>query len=81
VAACYGWIDSQTKSIHGSKYAQRFPSRRPTINCPDPSTALALKMLCEGKMASADIASRPPELLETWRSEGEEVPLWEEPAQ
>jgi hypothetical protein len=72
VAMCCGWIDSQTKSIDGSKYAQRFPSRRPTLNWSDPNTALALKMLCEGKTASADIASRPPELLGTWRSEGEE---------
>jgi len=81
VAVCYCWIDSQPKSIDGSKYAQRFPSRRPTINWSDPNTAPALKMLCEGKMALADIASRPPELLETWRSVGEEVPLSEEPAQ
>lgn len=68
-AICYGWIDSQSKSIDHSKYAQRFSPRRADSHWSDSNRARALRMLREGKITSAGMATLPPDLLRAWRDQ------------
>lgn len=65
-ALCFGWIDSQMKSIDTECHAQRFSPRRKKSVWTAINRGRALRLLREGKMAPAGIAALPPEILEAW---------------
>ena len=69
-ATCYGWIDSQSKSMDERKYAQRFSPRQKNSYWSEPNKARALKMLREGRMAPAGLAALPADVIEGWNKQG-----------
>jgi uncharacterized protein YdeI (YjbR/CyaY-like superfamily) len=69
-AVCFGWIDSQSRSIDDATYAQRFSPRRPASPWSESNRARVLKMLRAGKMAPAGLASLPGDVLERWNEQG-----------
>lgn len=77
-AICYGWVDSQERSIDAEKYALRFTPRRKDSNWVESNRVRALKMIRAGKMTKAGLAVLPPELIKPGnrykrRREGDEA--------
>ena len=68
-AICYGWIDSQSKSIDEWKYAQRFSPRRANSPWSEPNKARALRMLGQGRMAPAGLGTLPADVIEAWNEQ------------
>ena len=62
VALCFGWVDTQTKRIDSERYAIRFVPRRPRSNWSSNNRAMARRLLAEGRIASAGLATLPPDL-------------------
>lgn len=62
VAACHGWVDTQTKRIDEERYAVRFVPRRPGSNWTTRNREIARRLLAEGRLTSAGIASLPVDL-------------------
>jgi uncharacterized protein YdeI (YjbR/CyaY-like superfamily) len=62
-AICFGWIDSYIKGIDSERYATRFTPRRPRSNWTETNKARARKLIAEGRMTDAGLASLPPDLL------------------
>ncbi|HLF73954.1 MAG TPA: hypothetical protein VI524_06395 [Anaerolineales bacterium] len=58
-AICFGWIDSTEKSMDAERYATRFSPRRPRSNWTETNKARARKMIAEGKMTEAGLATLP----------------------
>lgn len=65
-AICYGWIDSQIKSMDQERFARRFTPRREGSGWSDPNRKRALRMLREGRMTDAGRATLPAEILRSW---------------
>lgn len=63
VALCYGWVDSQSKSVDAEKYALRFTPRRPRSNWTERNKAIARRLTAEGRMTDAGRAALPPDVL------------------
>jgi uncharacterized protein YdeI (YjbR/CyaY-like superfamily) len=61
-ALCYGWIDGQVKTIDEATYAGRFTPRRPGSSWSASNMARIKRLLEEGRMSEAGLASLPPEL-------------------
>ena len=55
-ALCFGWIDGQTGRRDEATYRQRFTHRRPRSNWSRRNTAIAERLLAEGRVHSAGIA-------------------------
>lgn len=68
-AICYGWIDSQIKSMDQERFARRFTPRREGSAWSRYNKQRALKMLREGRMAQAGWALLPDEVLRSWRGD------------
>ena len=62
VATCHGWVDTQTKRIDDERYAIRFVPRRPGSNWNEGNRAIARRLLAEGRLTPAGIASLPVDL-------------------
>jgi uncharacterized protein YdeI (YjbR/CyaY-like superfamily) len=62
-ALCFGWIDSQTKSIDAESFALRFTPRRPRGNWSATNRAAVVRLAVEGRMTEAGKAALPPDLL------------------
>ena len=62
VALCHGWVDVRTQRIDGVRYAIRFTPRRPRSNWTAGNRALARRLLAEGRIAPAGVATLPPDL-------------------
>lgn len=60
-AICFGWIDGLEKSIDAERYALRFSPRRPKSNWTETNKERARKLIAEGKMTEAGVASLPPD--------------------
>ncbi len=58
-AICFGWIDNIEKSMDGERYATRFSPRKPKSNWTDTNKERARRMIVEGKMTEAGLASLP----------------------
>ena len=58
-AICFGWIDSTEKSIDAERYATRFSRRRPKSNWTQTNKDRARRMIAEGRMREAGLASLP----------------------
>jgi uncharacterized protein YdeI (YjbR/CyaY-like superfamily) len=58
-AICFGWIDGLEKSMDGERYALRFSPRRPKSNWTETNKERARKMIAEGRMTEAGLATLP----------------------
>ena len=58
-AICFGWIDGLEKSIDAERYALRFSPRRPKSNWTETNKERARKMIAEGRMTEAGLATLP----------------------
>lgn len=69
-AICYGWIDSQIKSMDEQRFVRRFSPRREGSEWSEYNRERALRMLREGRMTEAGKASLPAEVLQAWSEHG-----------
>jgi uncharacterized protein YdeI (YjbR/CyaY-like superfamily) len=60
-AICFGWIDGLEKSMDAERYATRFTPRRPRSNWTATNKERARRLIAEGKMTEAGLASLPEE--------------------
>src|SRR5918996_6409068 len=58
-ALCFGWIDGTQKSMDAEQYALRFSPRRPKSNWTETNKERASRMIAEGRMTEAGLASLP----------------------
>jgi uncharacterized protein YdeI (YjbR/CyaY-like superfamily) len=61
-ALCYGWVDTQTKSIDDEPYAIRFVPRRAGSNWSDTNRRIAKRLLAEGRFTPAGRVVLPDNL-------------------
>ncbi len=61
-AICFGWIDGLEKSMDAERYALRFSPRRPKSNWTETNKERARKMIAQGRMTEAGIATLPPDM-------------------
>ena len=61
-AMCHGWVDTQTRRIDDERYAIRYVRRRPGSNWSDRNRVIARRLLADGRLTAAGIASLPPDL-------------------
>ena len=61
-ALCHGWIDIQTKSIDGERYAIRFVPRRPRSNWSPTNREITRQLLREDRMIAAGSTAMPADL-------------------
>src|SRR5207249_10960488 len=59
-ALAYGWIAGLTKSIDDETYAGRFTPRKPKSNWSAPNSSPGNKLIAEGRVAPAGLATLPP---------------------
>jgi len=62
VALCYGWVDTQTQRIDDQRYAIRFVPRRPGSNWSPTNGELAHRLLQQGRIQPAGLATLPDDL-------------------
>lgn len=62
VALCHGWVDTQIKGIDAERYAIRFVPRRPKSNWSATNRELARRLLAEGRIGPAGMATLPDDL-------------------
>lgn len=62
IALCHGWVDVRTQRIDEREYAVRFTPRRPKSNWTEGNRALARRLLAEGRILPAGLATLPPDL-------------------
>jgi len=58
----HGWVDTQTKRIDDERYAIRFVPRRPGSTWSSTNRRMARRLLEEGRMTAAGVATLPPDL-------------------
>lgn len=56
-ALCFGWIDSTTKPIDDTKYAQRFTPRRDTTNWSQHNIERMVRLIQQKKMTPTGLAA------------------------
>ena len=61
-ALCFGWIDSYIKGMDAERYATRFSPRRPKSNWTDTNKERAKKLLAQGRMTAAGLATLPEDM-------------------
>lgn len=62
VALCHGWVDTQTKGIDDERYAIRFVPRRRGSNWSETNREMARRLLQEGRVTAAGLATLPDDL-------------------
>jgi uncharacterized protein YdeI (YjbR/CyaY-like superfamily) len=62
VALCHGWVDTQTKAIDEERYAIRFVPRRPGSNWSETNRRMARRLIEEGRVTAAGLATLPADL-------------------
>jgi uncharacterized protein YdeI (YjbR/CyaY-like superfamily) len=60
-ALCFGWIDGLEKRMDDERYATRFSPRRPKSNWTETNKERARRLIAEGKMTEAGLATLPPD--------------------
>ena len=58
-AICYGWIDNLEKSMDAERYALRFSPRKPKSNWTETNKDRARRLIEQGRMTKAGLASLP----------------------
>ena len=61
-ALCYGWVDTQTKSIDEERYAIRFVPRKPGSNWSAINRDKVRRLIAAGRMTPVGEAALPPDL-------------------
>ena len=61
-AICFGWIDGLEKGMDSERYALRFSPRRPRSNWTETNKERARRLITEGRMTEAGLASLPPDM-------------------
>ena len=61
-ALCHGWVDTQTKTIDDERYAIRFVPRRPGSNWSPTNRRHVRRLLDEGRVTPAGLATLPGDL-------------------
>ena len=61
-ALCFGWIDGLEKRMDAEQYALRFSPRRPKSNWTETNKERARKLIAEGKMTEAGLATLPKDI-------------------
>jgi uncharacterized protein YdeI (YjbR/CyaY-like superfamily) len=61
-ALCRGWVDVRTQRIDDERYAIRFTPRQPGSNWTEGNRALARRLLADGRITPAGLATLPPDL-------------------
>ena len=56
-ALCFGWIDGLMKRLDDDRYAQRFTPRKPGSSWSESNKVRVRKMIAEGRMAPAGLAT------------------------
>lgn len=69
-AICFGWIDSQIRSMDEERFARRFTPRREGSAWSSYNRQRAVKMLREGRMTDAGRTSLPEGILRSWQGAG-----------
>lgn len=62
-ALCFGWIDSVVKRIDDERYAQKFTPRRPGGNWSESNRRRVRKLIAEGRMTDAGLATIDPAIV------------------
>lgn len=62
VGLCHGWVDVRTQRIDDLRYAIRFTPRRHGSNWTEGNRDLARRLLAEGRILPAGLATLPPDL-------------------
>jgi uncharacterized protein YdeI (YjbR/CyaY-like superfamily) len=62
VATCHGWVDNQTKRIDADRYGIRFVPRRAGSHWSSKNRAMAARLLAQGRITDAGLATLPDEL-------------------
>jgi uncharacterized protein YdeI (YjbR/CyaY-like superfamily) len=62
VALTHGWVDTQTQRIDAERYAIRFVRRRPGSTWGPKNRAMARRLLAEGRIRPAGLATLPEDL-------------------
>jgi uncharacterized protein YdeI (YjbR/CyaY-like superfamily) len=62
VGLCHGWVDVRTQRIDDLRYAIRFTPRRPGSNWTEGNRDLARRLLAEGRVLPAGVATLPRDL-------------------
>lgn len=65
-AICFGWIDSQIRSIDEQRFARRFTPRRKGSGWSRYNRARALRMLQQGRMTEAGRILLPEDVARGW---------------
>ena len=55
LALCYGWIDSQVRTLDAARYIQRFTPRRARSKWSKINCAAVERLLAEGRLAAAGV--------------------------
>jgi uncharacterized protein YdeI (YjbR/CyaY-like superfamily) len=61
-ALCHGWVDTQTKRIDAERYAIRFVPRRPGSAWSPKNRRMARRLVAEGRLTAAGLATLPVDL-------------------
>jgi uncharacterized protein YdeI (YjbR/CyaY-like superfamily) len=56
-AVCFGWVDGVIKKLDGERYARKFMPRRPRSRWSESNKRRAMKMVEEGRMTEAGLAT------------------------
>jgi len=59
---CHGWVDTQTKRIDAERYAIRFVPRRRGSHWSPKNREMARRLLAQGRVTAAGMATLPPDL-------------------
>ena len=62
VALCHGWVDTQTKRIDDQRYAIRFVPRRPRSHWSEKNRDMARRLVADGRLTAAGLATLPDDL-------------------
>jgi uncharacterized protein YdeI (YjbR/CyaY-like superfamily) len=62
VALCHGWVDTQIQRIDDERYAIRFVPRRPGSNWSATNREIARRLLPQGRIQPAGLATLPDDL-------------------
>jgi uncharacterized protein YdeI (YjbR/CyaY-like superfamily) len=62
-AICFGWIDGFEKGMDAERYATRFTPRRPKSNWTETNKERARRLIAEGRMTAAGLASLPEDIV------------------
>lgn len=69
-ALCFGWIDGIEKRMDEERYAQRFTPRKAKSNWSESNKRRVKKLLEQGKMTEAGLATINKQVLETEEASG-----------